>query len=89
MHVGHEGKNPYHGILGGLAKTSPNRSILTLSNSVDGHARNGEVSLFLCEPPGVVGEVGKEEESDNRDEESDNTLEDEQPLPSRDSSDVS
>jgi hypothetical protein len=82
------GKNPDHGVLGGLAETSPYGGVLAFPYGVDGHARDGEVALLLGEPPGVVREVGEEEETKDGDDEGDDTLEDEKPLPSWDASDV-
>ena len=82
VHVSHEGEDPDHGVLGGLAETSPDRGVLALSYGIDGHAGYGEVALLLGEPPGVVREVGEEEEAEDGDDEGDDTLEDEEPLPS-------
>ena len=82
--MSHEGEEPHHRVLGSLTETSPDRSVLALSDGVNGHTADSKVALFLCKPPGIVGEVREKEESDDSDQEGDDTLEDEEPLPARD-----
>jgi hypothetical protein len=88
VHVSHEGEDPDHGILSSLAETSPDGGVLTLADGIDGHAADSKVTLSLCEPPCVVREVGKQEKTDDGNQEGDNTLEDEEPLPARDASNI-
>lgn len=63
----HCGEDPDHGILSGLLKACPHRSIALIPNSIKGHVVSGKIVLILCEPPGVVCEIGKQKESHNGD----------------------
>lgn len=88
MHVCHASKDPDHGVLSSLAETSPHRRLALVANSVEGHAVSGKITLLLGQPPGVVGEIGEQKVTSNRNDKGDGSLEDKQPLPATDSSNV-
>lgn len=87
-HVSHSSKDPDHRITGSLAEAFPNGSLALVANSVERHTVGRKIALFLSQPPSVVREIWKQEEARNSDDEGDHTLEDEEPLPSRDASNV-
>lgn len=88
MHVGHGSEDPHHGVLGSLSEASPDRGFATVADSVHSHAVGGEFTLVWCEPLGVVWEVGKEEEANNSNDKGNHTLEDEEPAPASDASNI-
>lgn len=88
MHVCHGRKEPDHGVFDGLFQALGGGGLALVLDNVELHAADGEITLLLCEPLGVVGEIGQEEEANDGDDESDGTLEDEEPAPACNSADI-
>lgn len=88
MHVGHGRKEPDHGIFDCLFQAFRGGRLALILDNVELHTADGKVTLLLCEPLGIVGEIGQEEEANDGDDEGDGTLEDEKPAPACNSADI-
>lgn len=88
MHMSHERKDPNHRILRGLLQSAPGTSFTFVVDGIQLHTVEGQLSLLLCQPFCGQWEIRKDEVSDGCNDESNGTLKDEQPLPTRESSDI-
>jgi len=50
MHVCHEGKNPNHGVAGGLLEAFPGAGLAAVADSIELHAVMGESTFVWREP---------------------------------------
>ena len=87
--MGHCCEHPHHRILSRLIKSSPDTGFFSLANGVESHTADSQIALFLGQPLSVVGEIGQQEEADDGNHKSDSTLEDKQPFPSTEATNVS
>jgi hypothetical protein len=79
--VSHETEEPDNRVLGCLLETLHGRAVTLVGSGIELHTVVGEVPLLFGEPLGVVREIGEDEVSDDGNDEGDDTLEDEEPLP--------
>lgn len=86
--MGHTRKEPDHGVFDGLFQAFGGGRFALVLNDIELHTADGKITLLLCEPLGVVGEVGQEEKAYDGDDESDGALENEEPAPACDTADV-
>lgn len=88
VEMGHERKKPNDWVGASLSETNPDTGIAFLLDSIGGNAAVGEDSFLRGKPSGGQGRVWKTEEPDNGNDEGDCSLEDEQPLPSGQTSQI-
>ena len=81
MHVSHETEEPDNGVLSSLLETHHSRAITLVGSGIELHTVVREASLLFGEPLSVVWEIGKNEVSDDCNDEGDNTLENKEPFP--------
>lgn len=88
VEMSHYSEDPDHGVFCGLPEAVPDGGVFTFANGIECHAVDSEIPLGLCQPPRIVREIRKKEESNNGNEECDHTLKDEEPLPAAKTSNV-
>lgn len=86
--MGHTRKEPDHGVFDCLLQAFGGGGLALVLDNVELHAADGKITLLLCKPLGIVGEIGQEEETNDGDDEGDGALEDEKPAPACDAADV-
>lgn len=79
--MGHEAEEPDNGVLGRLLEALHGGGVALVGGGIELHTVVSEAPFLLGEPLGVVGEIRKNEVADDGDDESNNTLENEEPLP--------
>lgn len=88
MHMGHPRKEPDHRVLDCLLQAFSGGGLALVLDNIELHAADGKITLLLCKPLGIVGEIGQEEETNDGDDEGDGALENEEPAPACDAANV-
>lgn len=86
--MSHGTEDPNHRIASSLLKTLPCASFTLVTHSIKLHTVMRKLSLLLSQPPSSKREIREDEVACNSNHKSDSALEDEEPLPTSEASNV-